>query len=157
LFGLFRNRFLPQNFGIIGYARSKIELGDFRKRISSKIKLHNEKEKALLDEFLLKCTYESGQYDEGSSYLRLAKSAEALESNFLYSDRVFYMALPPSVFTAVSFGIRQNVYSQTGTNRIIVEKPFGKDSASSKELSIEIAKNWKEEEVRLYVYAHILS
>lgn len=150
LFGLFRNRFLPTNFHIIGYARSKIELDEFKKKISSKIKLHNEKEKSLLDEFLLKCTYESGQYDDGPSYQRLNAAANAVEAGFMYSDRIFYMALPPSVFSVVSAGIKDNVYSKTGTNRIIVEKPFGKDSDSSKKLSEEIAKHWAEDEVGLF-------
>ena len=127
---------------------------DFRKRISSKIKLNIEKEKSLLDDFLLHCTYESGQYDEGASFVRLSDAAKALESKFSYSDRVFYMALPPSVFATVSSGIKQHVYSESGINRIIIEKPFGKDSASSKELSIEIAKYWKEQEVRLNAFTH---
>lgn len=147
LFGLFRNRFLPTSFHIIGYARSKIELEDFKKKISSRIKLHNEKERVLLEEFLVKCTYESGQYDEGTSYDRLAKAAELAEASFMYSDRIFYMALPPSVFSIVSAGIKKHVYSQNGTNRIIVEKPFGKDSESSNQLSVEIAKNWQEDEI----------
>jgi glucose-6-phosphate 1-dehydrogenase len=60
LFGLYKNQFLPPAFRIIGYARSKIELNEFKKRISSKIKLHSEKEKELLEEFLGRCTYESG-------------------------------------------------------------------------------------------------
>ena len=111
-------------------------------------------DKILLDDFLSKCTYESGQYDEGASYQKLAQAAETLESNFAHSDRVFYMALPPSVFAAVSYGIKQHVYSKSGTNRIIVEKPFGKDSASSKELSVEIAKSWKEEEVIVNACIH---
>ena len=150
MFGLFRNKFLPANFHVIGYARSKIELDDFKKKISSKIKLHNEKEKSLLDEFLLKCTYESGQYDDGPSYQRLNAAANVVEAGFMYSDRIFYMALPPSVFTVVSAGIKQHVYSKTGTNRIIVEKPFGKDSESSKQLSVEISKHWGEDEVCLH-------
>jgi glucose-6-phosphate 1-dehydrogenase len=147
LFGLYRNNFLPNNTHIIGYARSKIDFGDFKKRISSKIKLHNEKERTLLDEFLSRCSYESGSYDEGASYEKLEIACSKLESRFVHGDRVFYMALPPSVFAAVSNGIKTYVYSKTGSNRIVVEKPFGKDSESSRELSVELAKCWKEEEV----------
>lgn len=71
----------------------------------------------------------------------------ATERGFPLNDRIFYMALPPSVFAAASLGLKQNVYSETGTNRIIVEKPFGRDSASSKELSINLAKSCQEDEI----------
>lgn len=147
LFGLYRNKFLPAKVHIIGYARSKLDLEEFRKRISSKIKLHNEKEEVLLNEFLSLCTYESGQYDDSSSYKRLAVATEQVELGSQFADRIFYMALPPSVFAIVSAGLKNHVYSSTGSNRIIVEKPFGKDSESSRALSVEIGKNWHEDEV----------
>jgi glucose-6-phosphate 1-dehydrogenase len=57
------------------------------------------------------------------------------------------MALPPSVFVDASHGLRTHVYIETGNNRLVVEKPFGKDSESSKELGIQLAKHWKEEEI----------
>ncbi len=152
LFGLYRNKFLPSNTHIVGYARSKLNLDDFKNRISSKIKLHNEKEKVLLDEFLLKCSYEAGSYDGSDGYVALAAASEKLESGFQFADRVFYMALPPSVFGIVSHGLKSYLYSKTGSNRIIVEKPFGKDTESSRALSIELSKSWKEDEVDLLIY-----
>lgn len=150
LFGLYRNNYLPKNTHIVGYARSKIDMNDFKKRISSKIKLHNEKEKGLLDEFLSKCSYETGSYDEGAAYDNLNEACGKLEHGFGRGDRVFYMALPPSVFATVSNGIRTHVYSKTGSNRIVVEKPFGKDTESSRALSVELSKCWKEEEVLIF-------
>lgn len=109
LFGLFRSNLLPQNTDIIGYARSKLDLDEFKKKISSKIKLHNEKEESMLDEFLEKCTYQAGTYDQGGSFEELNKAIEMIEKAFLYGDRVFYMALPPSVFAIVSAMIKTHV------------------------------------------------
>lgn len=57
------------------------------------------------------------------------------------------MALPPSVFIPASENLRLHVYSTNATNRLVVEKPFGKDSESSTILSVALAKNWKEEEI----------
>jgi hypothetical protein len=48
--------------------------------------------------------------------------------------RMFYLALPPSVFEPVTAHIRNKVWS-SGINRVIIEKPFGRDSASSEVLS----------------------
>lgn len=65
-------------------------------------------------------------------------------------NRVFYMALPPSVYIDVAKGLRENCYSQKGINRVIIEKPFGKDLESYRHLQSEISKLWREDEVRLF-------
>ena len=51
------------------------------------------------------------------------------------ADRLHYLALPPSVFIPVTANIKQHLMSVGGWNRLIVEKPFGKDSESSAVLS----------------------
>lgn len=108
--------------------------------------------KKKLDEFLEACSYISGQYDEDGGFQDLEKELKKCEET--YSDknapknRVFYMALPPSVFTVVAAHFKKNNYSEGGINRIIVEKPFGKDLESSREMQEGLKKEWKEEEVR---------
>jgi glucose-6-phosphate 1-dehydrogenase len=57
------------------------------------------------------------------------------------------MALPPSMFISASEGLKEHVYVSNGKNRIVVEKPFGKDSESCAQLSKSLAKTWKEIEV----------
>jgi glucose-6-phosphate 1-dehydrogenase len=56
------------------------------------------------------------------------------------------MALPPSVFIPVAAGLRKNNYSDEGGNRLIVEKPFGKDLESCRELMSALKSEWSEEE-----------
>ncbi|KAJ3155862.1 Glucose-6-phosphate 1-dehydrogenase [Geranomyces variabilis] len=147
LFGLYKNSFLPPNISIVGYARSAIELADFRKRVSSRIKT-TDQEKHLLEEFLAKCTYVSGKYDDAESFKQLNTAVDKIQSTTLgRKHRVFYMALPPSVFIPASQGLKQHVYAHDGNNRLIVEKPFGKDSESSRELATRLAENWKEDEI----------
>ena len=60
---------------------------------------------------------------------------------------MFYMALPPSVFAVVSENLKKYSYSNDGWNRIIVEKPFGRDSETSAVLSEHLAKHWEEDEI----------
>lgn len=57
------------------------------------------------------------------------------------------MALPPSVFVAASICLKQECYSETAQNRLVVEKPFGKDSSSSNELAEALAQHWTESEI----------
>ena len=132
----------------MGYARSDIPLDDFRKRISSKIKVTSDEDKQSLDRFLSLCTYFTGKYDDLESFERLDTYLRNVELPVAgFKHRLFYMALPPSVFIPASSGLKKKVYSRNGSNRLIVEKPFGKDFDSSKVLSKALAEHWKEEEV----------
>ncbi|KAI8825792.1 glucose-6-phosphate dehydrogenase [Fimicolochytrium jonesii] len=153
LFGLYKNGFVPQNTDIVGYARSHIELDDFRKRVSSKIKTSNDEEKSFLTKFLGRCTYVSGKYDDAESFKKLNEAVDNIQKNASGAKhRVFYMALPPSVFIPASEGLRQHVYAKDGNNRLIVEKPFGKDSESSDKLAQALSQHWQEEEARSPIY-----
>ncbi|CAG8453216.1 801_t:CDS:2 [Diversispora eburnea] len=148
LFGLYRNDFLPEGTRIIGYSRSKLSNESFYERISGYMKTPTEEIKVQLSKFLKLCTYVSGQYDVEEDYQKLNKVVEDIEnsSNSKEKNRVFYMALPPSVFVPVAKGLKKNVYSKNGVNRLIVEKPFGMDLDSSRELGRALAPLWKEEE-----------
>ncbi|CAG8633471.1 11201_t:CDS:2, partial [Paraglomus brasilianum] len=148
LFGLYRMGYLPERTHIVGYARSKLELGDFRGRISSYMKTPTEDAKEKLGEFKQLCTYVSGPYDKVEGYQRLDAAISEVERNVKGSkNRVFYMALPPSVFVPVARGVERNAYSKSGFNRLIVEKPFGRDLESSRQLHLALAPLWKEDEI----------
>ena len=122
---------------------------EFHKRVSEHIKVIPVSNKPKLDEFLKLCTYIAGKYDEAEPFKQLTKHLESLEDAAYKGDRnrIFYMALPPSVFTDVATNLKQNCYSSKGVNRIIVEKPFGKDLDSSREMQSALKQHWKEEEV----------
>lgn len=152
LFGLYRNGFLPEGTSIIGYSRTKLNPTEFHERITGHMKILNDEIKNKLSEFLKLCTYVSGQYDKDEDYQKLDKAVEKAEGLNIHEEknRVFYMALPPSVFVPVAKGLKKNVYSKKGINRLIVEKPFGMDLESSRELGRALAPLWKEEEVIIF-------
>ncbi|GAB5592213.1 Glucose-6-phosphate 1-dehydrogenase [Umbelopsis nana] len=148
LFGLYRNGFLPKNTRIIGYARTKMNRDEFVKRATEHIKLGESPDaKTKLSQFLELTTYHAGKYDEDASWEDLARYVEKVEGNTEKKNRLFYVALPPSVFLDVAKGVRNHVYSDGYINRIVIEKPFGKDLESSRELGTNIAKLFKEDEI----------
>ncbi|PKX91883.1 glucose-6-phosphate dehydrogenase [Aspergillus novofumigatus IBT 16806] len=147
LFGLFRNKFLPKDIKIVGYARTKMDHEEFLKRVRSYIKVPTKEIEEQLDSFCSLCTYISGQYDQDDSFINLRKHLEEVEKGHKEQNRVFYMALPPSVFITVSEQLKRNCYPKNGIARIIVEKPFGKDLQSSRDLQKALDPNWKEEEI----------
>ncbi|KAK9455832.1 glucose-6-phosphate dehydrogenase [Dipodascopsis uninucleata] len=146
LFGLFRYGLLPDGVKIVGYARTKMDDEDYKKRISSYIKVPTDDVKAKLDEFLSFCTYVSGLYDHDDGFLNLTKHLEGLEGDS-ECHRLFYMALPPTVFIPVAQHLKKCCYPSKGSARIIIEKPFGHDLASSRELQAALQPIWKEEEI----------
>ena len=85
-----------------------------------------------------------GQYDQDESFEKLEQTLKKLGQK----NRIFYMALPPSVFTTVATHLKKNNYSEGAVNRIIVEKPFGKDLDSSREMQRDLKAQFKEDEVR---------
>jgi glucose-6-phosphate 1-dehydrogenase len=127
-----------------------MEHEDYLKRITQYIKV---KDDAMLEEFKSITHYVSGQYDQDESFQGLEKfiseseTKRGVEEN--KRNRVYYMALPPSVFVPVAKGLKRNVYSKNAINRLVVEKPFGHDSESSNELGRELGALFKENEVSM--------
>jgi glucose-6-phosphate 1-dehydrogenase len=135
LYGLYIKNLLPLNTKIIGYARSKLSLQEFRSRISQKVQMSLQ--------FLELCFYVHGGYDDSDSYRNLYKFI----CQWSVKSMMFYMALPPSVFIQASHNIKDFLYTPNCQNRLIVEKPFGKDSKSSEILSNSIKEKWNESEI----------
>jgi glucose-6-phosphate 1-dehydrogenase len=120
---------------------------EYLKRVKSYIKTPTTEIEQQLEEFCKNTTYVSGQYDDDESFQELEKHLQGLEKGQSETNRIFYMALPPSVFIPVSERLKKNTYPKKGIARIIIEKPFGKDLPSSRELDRALRPNWKEEEI----------
>jgi len=61
--------------------------------------------------------------------------------------RIFYLALPPSVFIETTANLKTHCMGLDGWNRVIVEKPFGKDLDSSNVLSKHLASIFSEDQI----------
>ncbi|THG95804.1 hypothetical protein EW026_g5918 [Hermanssonia centrifuga] len=149
LFSLYSNQYLPTGVKIVGYARTKMDRAEYHKRITSYIKNADEETvKTKLEEFKELTTYVSGGYEDDESFRNLNKTLEEIESGFQGNERnrLFYFALPPSVFIPVAQHLKATCYSKSGINRIIVEKPFGKDLESARVLLGSLKQHWGEDE-----------
>lgn len=127
-----------------------MDIEEYHKRIISYIKNPNDDPAiaAKLEEFKKLSTYVSGSYEDAESFVNLTKHLEGIEKAYATRDvnRVFYLALPPSVFVPVAKNIKNSCYSTKGINRIIVEKPFGKDLESCRSLLGALKESWTEDE-----------
>lgn len=97
---------------------------EYLRRIKSYMKTPTKEAEQQLDDFCSLCTYVSGQYDKDDSFQELNKHLEELEKGRAENNRVFYMALPPSVFTIVSQHLKKNCYPTRGIARVVVCNGF---------------------------------
>lgn len=95
---------------------------EYLRRVRSYMKTPTKEIEQQLDEFCKLCTYVSGQYDKDESFYELTKHLEELENGRSETHRLFYMALPPSVFTIVSQHLKRCCYPTKGIARVIVSR-----------------------------------
>ncbi|XP_066997897.2 glucose-6-phosphate 1-dehydrogenase isoform X2 [Anabrus simplex] len=145
LWWLFRDNLLPSNTTFYGYARSKLTVEELRNKCHQYMKV-KPTEEARYEEFWKLNHYVSGNYDSRRDFELLNQTLNARETGPV-AHRLFYLALPPSVFEQVTVFIRNACMAEKGWTRIIIEKPFGRDAETSKQLSTHLASLFKEEQM----------
>ena len=128
-----------------GYARSALTAEALIERVRPFLKVAAEDE-GRFRAFSERCVYCQGAYDQPEAFAGLDHFI-AQEAPAGVSNRLFYLALPPTVFIDVTQMIKRHAWSATGWNRVIVEKPFGRDSGSSATLSAALGELFREEEL----------
>jgi glucose-6-phosphate 1-dehydrogenase len=133
---------------IIGYARSELTDDDFIKRITPG-KFTSKKVEDQWAAFVKLCSYKSGGYDDQKSFEELSTMLDGADRKSDKEERIFYLALPPTMFYRVAKSLRQYVYTDDADilQRLVIEKPFGRDSESSDKLSQQIGALWREDQV----------
>nr|KAG5711455.1 hypothetical protein BaRGS_025882 [Batillaria attramentaria] len=143
LWWLFRDGLLPPKTYFIGYARSKLTIEDIQKNTLQYMKIRQGEEEKLKEFFKLN-EYVAGGYDKPDGFAALDKAIVNKGS----CNRLFYLALPPSVYEAVTLNIKALCMAKGNKwTRLIVEKPFGRDLDSSNNLSSHLSALFKEEEI----------
>lgn len=152
LFALYSQDLLPEEFTLFGFARSEMDDAGFRERITEFIECrYVEGDKTCGDKmalFLKRCRYFSGNYDSPSDFRLL--EAELDQHGVPNANRLFYMSIPPSIFIAASHSIRDSGVMQTAENRwsrIVLEKPFGRDRASSDQLRDSLRQGFTDDQI----------
>jgi len=100
-------------------------------------------------EFAGRIHYLSGELDNEETYRTIAARLEELASDGASRNHLFYFATPPSLFAEIVRGLGKAGLAQEGEHwsRIVVEKPFGRDLESAKQLNATIAEVFKETQV----------
>ncbi len=133
---------------IVGVAVEDWTVDRLREHACEAIKASGESlDEAIFDRFAARLSYISGDFEAPDTFQRLASALAGTHT------RVFYLETPPSLFARVVKGIAQAELLGGGA-RVVVEKPFGHDLASARELSAELHRYL--DESQLYRIDHFL-
>uniref|UniRef100_A0A8C2HHA5 glucose-6-phosphate dehydrogenase (NADP(+)) n=1 Tax=Cyprinus carpio TaxID=7962 RepID=A0A8C2HHA5_CYPCA len=145
LWWLFRDGLLPEQTYFVGFARSNLTVDAIRTACMPYMKVADS-EADRLTAFFSRNSYISGKYVDESSFSNLNTHLLSLPRG-TEANRLFYLALPPSVYHDVTKNIKHQCMSTKGWNRIIVEKPFGRDLQSSEELTSHLSSLFTEDQI----------
>ena len=140
LYHLLRRNMLSDQFSIVGILRSQqSSLEDIFGHVENN--LRNDRQdfnKEAFDTLRAKTTAFQMDCANEQDYQQLAHMLDKLDDqNDLKSQRLFYLAIPPDIFpTIIKYLAKQGLNDESAgsARRILVEKPFGVDLASAKEL-----------------------
>jgi glucose-6-phosphate 1-dehydrogenase len=149
LYSLAYRRLLPEQFAVVGVARTEESDQEFAERMKEAVKEHSRDEfrDDVWDLIAEGMRYLATDFADEEGLDRLAQLLTELdEERGTRSNRVYYLATPPSVFPIVVRAVGKR-RAATGWTRLIVEKPFGRDVGSARELNGVIEEYFDEREV----------
>jgi len=155
MYDLAQHNSLGERYAIIGFARTPMTDESFRATIGEAAKTISEVgpiDPAKWNDFSSNLYYSAGEYGDLNSYAQLAKRlAEIDKEKKLGGNRLFYLSTPPEVYPDIVEQLgRAGLAKPSNPNswvRIIIEKPFGRDLASARELNKIVLDVFEEKQV----------
>jgi glucose-6-phosphate 1-dehydrogenase len=149
LYSLAFRRLLPERFAIVGVARTEGSDESFRTDMEESVRKYardafrDDVWQSLADGMRWVTTDFA---DEGGEDRLLELLEQVDDERDLQGNRVYYLAIPPGAFESVvqALGKRR---STKGWTRLIVEKPFGHDLSSARELNALLLREFQEREI----------
>ncbi|WP_163542340.1 glucose-6-phosphate dehydrogenase [Occultella kanbiaonis] len=132
---------LPPAFGLTGFARRDWEDQDFRKIAHDAISKHSRTpfDEGVWEQLSKGFRFVSGEFSDDSAFERLAQTVQRLDDERgTRGNHAFYLSVPPGQFPLVLQQLAKVGLSTPaeGTwRRVVVEKPFGHDLTSARELN----------------------
>lgn len=139
---------LPKLFNIIGFSRRSWGDDELKYYLSESLNVKN-----LDDGFLNLFSYVSGDFENVSDFIKLEKYIDKLDDTWKScTNKLFYLAVPPRYYSKIFFnlnksGLTKDCSAEKGWSRVIVEKPFGNNYKTAKELELQLSSLFKEEQI----------
>ncbi len=153
-------RLLPEQFAVVGFARRDSSSDEYREQMRRNLQEYapQEVDGGLWDWLESRLHYVAGEFDDPEAYKRLRERLEKVERSFRTGgNAVFYLAVAPEYFAPIVQRLSEaGLCCRSGRawTRVIVEKPFGSDLASARELNRQLRQHL--DETQIYRIDHYL-
>lgn len=124
---------------VIGVGRSDMDDDALRAYARESVESHGDGADAAFEQVASRLTYLRGDYRSEELYTNLGQRLEGCEMPLIY------LAIPPSLFADVTSGLAG--CGVAGRGRVVLEKPFGRDLATARELNAHVLSRFDEERV----------
>ncbi len=148
LYELYRHALLPENFKIFAFARRPFTNESFIETLAPFIT-----DPAAWPDFASHVQYVQGDFSNSEAFTSLKDQIVAYDGDVQEcTTRVFYMATSPDELSHIvermhEVGLHKGCDEQGTNTRIVIEKPFGRDVATARELNATLNKYFMEEQI----------
>ena len=152
LYELEAKEMLPKAFAVVAAARREYSGEEYLAHIREKCEEYTQSPleettwKKLVDRF----HYLPLEFDNTDHYLKLKEKLDDLEKQLTsHGNRLFYMAVSPQYFETIvqQMEVHDIMKRGSGWQRLMIEKPFGRDAASARKLNRILRQVFEEEEL----------
>ena len=153
IFDLYKQKYLPQNFIILGVARSSFSDDSFREKMKDGIKqfaFFKDAAEDEINEFSKKIFYLSINTDNADDYSKVKDYLQKTDKEFdTKGNYVFYLATPPNLYPLIPKFLAKNGLSKEKgkIRRLVIEKPFGNDLDSAIKLNKLLLEDYDESQI----------
>ena len=132
---------LPPGFSLVGFARRDWEDQDFEKVVYDAVKQYARTpfEDDVWKQLAQGIRFVPGEFDDDDAFRRLKETVESLDKERgTMGNHAFYLSIPPKAFPIVTEQLRRSGLadqSGDGWRRVVIEKPFGSDLKTARELN----------------------
>jgi glucose-6-phosphate 1-dehydrogenase len=155
IYNLSYDNLLPTDFHLVGYGRKAIPDEEFRAIASKAISDFSRRklDAEVWGRVGANTTYVSGGYDEKAGFDRLADHIKEIEKGVGSEvQSLFYISTPPSVFGPIiqnlgASGLGGRYLGKPHHSKVIIEKPFGRDLTTARQLNAELRSVFEENQV----------
>jgi glucose-6-phosphate 1-dehydrogenase len=152
IYDLFRDGWLPDKFSIMGIGHlhtKKSEYLDHLREGVEQFSRHGKTSKESWEKFVGHLDFLEADLEEKQAYQDLSDELERIEKDWgAKAQRVFYLAMPPAMMAPITEGLAKARLNQRREHaRIVVEKPFGSDLESARELNRLLGRLFDENQI----------
>ncbi len=144
---------LPPGFGLVGFARREWADQDFAQVVHDAVKenARTEFREEVWEQLLEGIRFVPGTFDSDDSFRKLKDTISELDNaRGTGGNHAFYLSIPPSSFETVISQLKRHGLtdrSEGNWNRVVIEKPFGHDLQSARELNDVVSSLFEPQEV----------